>query len=96
MATNFGIIRNGARPQFGEPAPRPEVTYAKMNGYQRRSQAMASAETPSKAVITTETDKAFKPLANPLHDYATYTYGLTLSMLSAEEFESLQSKLKKF
>lgn len=92
MATNFGIIRNGARPQFGEPAPRPEVTYAKMNGYQRRSQAMASAETPSKAVITTETDKAFKPLANPLHDYATYTYGLTLSMLSAEEFESLQSK----
>jgi hypothetical protein len=31
-----------------------------------------------------------KPLANPLHQYATYTYGLTLFMLAKEEYETLQ------
>lgn len=31
-----------------------------------------------------------KPIPNPLHDYATYTYGITLYILSAEDFNNLQ------
>lgn len=31
------------------------------------------------------------PLPNPLHEYATYTYGLTLFMLTTSEFEEMQT-----
>jgi hypothetical protein len=34
----------------------------------------------------------YSPMENPLHQYATYTYGITLYMLSSEEYEDLQTR----
>ena len=31
-----------------------------------------------------------KPIPNPLHEYSTYTYGITLFILSKEDYETLQ------
>lgn len=50
----------------------------------------ASSESPNVTVKNNSARETPKPLSNPLHDYATYTYGLTLYILSAEDFNNLQ------
>lgn len=46
--------------------------------------ARAAAAEPAPAVTTP------KPLFNPLHNYATYTYGITLYLLTKDDFNKLQ------
>lgn len=54
--------------------------------------ATDSEDTASPIIAETNPvpDQVTWPLDNPLHKYATYTYGLTLFILSATEFNTLQ------
>lgn len=58
-----------------------------MKGYQNRIKPSVD-DTASK----NDADAQIMQItSNPLHEYATYTYGLTLYMLSADEYERLQA-----
>ena len=58
--------------------------------FNKERAASMAAYTPRRTVIGNSSRPKHQALSNPLHEYATYTYGLTLFMLTTEEFEELQ------
>ena len=73
----------------------PSTTGPKSNGVvgvkgkQSGPTALQATQNNAIAAATTPVEIP-KPTPNPLHSYATYTYGLTLYVLSAEDFNNLQ------